>query len=100
MKHLQILNAVLLAFGLAMGIILAVVCVLYGVHVGSEPQLRSDLPNLFILTGLFLFLGLAGGIAFLAHRRRWTGRWLLQALPLAPVAGLGLFLLSLRASAG
>ena len=97
MKYLQITNAAVLAFGLAMGIILAVVCLLYGVHVGSEPQLRGDLPNLFILTGLFLFLGLAGGIAFLAHRRQWPGHWLLQALPLAPVAGLGLFLVSLGA---
>jgi len=96
-KYLQITNAAVLAFGLSMGTILAVVCVLYGVHVGSEPQLRGDLPNLFALTGLFLGLGLAGGVAFLAHRRQWLGRWLLQALPLAPVAGLGLFLLSLRA---
>ena len=97
MKHLQILNAVLLAFGLAMGIILAVVCILYGTHVGSEPQLRADLPGLLVLTGLFLGLGLAGGATFLGHRRQWPGRWLLQALPLVPVAGLGIFLASLRA---
>lgn len=96
MKYLQITNAAVLAFGLAMGLILAVVCLLYGAHVGHEPQLRSDLPRLFALTGLFLGLGGAGGVAFLAHRRQWTGRWLLQALPLAPVAGLGLFLISLR----
>ena len=97
MKHLQILNAVLLAFGAAMGLILAVVCVLYGAHVGSEPQLRADLPGLFVLTGLFLGLGLAGGAAFLGHRRQWPGHWLLQALPLAPIAGLGIFLVSLGA---
>ena len=96
MKYLQILNAVLLAFGAAMGIILAVVCILYGAHVGSEPQLRSDMPGLFVLTGLFLGLGLAGGAAFLGHRRHWFARWLVQALPLAPVAGLGIFLISLR----
>lgn len=96
MKYLQILNAVLLAFGSAMGIILAVVCILYGAHVGSEPQLRSDMPGLFVLTGLFLGLGLAGGAAFLGHRRGWFARWLVQVLPLAPVAGLGIFLIGLR----
>lgn len=96
MKYLQITNAAVLVFGSAMGLILAVVCLLYGAHVGHEPQLRGDLPHLFALTGLFVALGGAGGIAFLAHRRGWTGRWLLQALPLAPIAGLGVFLLSLR----
>lgn len=96
MRYLQILNAVLLAFGAAMGLILAVVCVLYGAHVGTEPQLRSDLPGLFVLTGLFLGLGVAGGVAFLGHRRGWLARWLVQTLPLAPVAGLGIFLVSLQ----
>lgn len=90
------LNAAVLAFGAAMGVILAVVCLLYGAHVGAEPQLRDDLPQLYRVTGLFLGLGGAGALAFFGHRRQWPGRWFLQALPLAPVAGLGLFLLSLR----
>lgn len=97
MKYLQILNAALLAFGAAMGVILAVVCLLYGAHLDSEPQLRGQLPALFLVTGLFLGLGVAAGVALLAHRRRWPGRWLLQGLPLAPVAGLGVFLLGLKA---
>jgi hypothetical protein len=95
MKHLQIFNAAVLAFGAAMGLIMAVVCVLYGAHVGAEPQLRGDLPQLYLVTGLFLGLGGAGALAFFGHRRHWPGRWLLQALPAAPVAGLGLFLVSL-----
>lgn len=97
MKYLQITNAAVLAMGLVMGTILAVVCVLYLSHAGDEPQLRDDLPRLFLVTGLFLALGLAAGIAFFAHRRQWAGRWLLQALPLAPIAGLALFLMGLRA---
>lgn len=94
---MQILNAVTLAFGAAMGVILAVVCVMYLANVGEAPRLMSDLPPLLLLTGLFLALALTGGAAFLAHRRGWPGRWLIQGLPLAPVAGLGAFLLSLRA---
>ena len=97
MKYLQILNGALLAFGAAMGVILAVVCILYGAHLDSEPQLRGQLPALVLVTGLFLGLGAAAGVAFLAHRRGWSARWLLQGLPLAPVAGLGVFLLGLRA---
>lgn len=97
MKYLQITNAAVLAMGLVMGTILAVVCVLYLSHAGNEPQLRDDLPRLFLVTGLFLALGLAAGVAFLGHRRQWPGRWLFQALPLAPIAGLGLFLMGLRA---
>lgn len=96
MKYLQILNAAVLAFGAAMGLILGVVCVLYGAHVGAEPRLRADLPQLLLITSLFLGLGAAGALAFFGQRRHWPARWLLQALPLAPVAGLGLFLLGLR----
>lgn len=95
MKYLQILNASVLAFGAAMGMILAVVCLLYGVHLEDAPQLRAQMPRLLTATGLFLALGVAGGASFLGQRRGWPGRWLLQATPLAPVAGLGLFLLSL-----
>jgi hypothetical protein len=97
MKHLQILNAAVLITGAAMAINLAVVCLLYHVHVTSEPRLAGDLPRLYALTGLFTGLGVAGAAAFLAHRRQWPARWLLQALPLAPVAGIAVFLAGLRA---
>jgi peptidoglycan/LPS O-acetylase OafA/YrhL len=96
MKYLQILNAAVLITGAAMAINLAVVCLLYVVHAASEPRLAGDLPRLYVLTGLFTALGVAGAAAFLAHRRAWPGRWLLQGLPLVPVAGLALFLAGLR----
>ena len=96
MKHLQILNATLLAFGGAMGLILAVVCILYGVHVGSEPRLAADLPRLYALTGLFAGLAAAGALALFGHRRGWVLRWPLQALPLAPLAGILIFVITLR----
>jgi hypothetical protein len=97
MKYLQIANGAVLALGLVMGLVLGVVCVLYLANLGSHPELRAELPALLQVTGLFLGLGLAGGAAFLGQRRGWPGRWLLQAVPLAPVAGLALFLASLRA---
>jgi hypothetical protein len=96
MKYLQILNAAALVAGAAMAINLAVVCVLYLVHAGSEPRLAADLPRLYALTGLFTGLGVAGAGAFLAHRRQWPARWLLQALPVVPVLGLAAFLAGLR----
>jgi hypothetical protein len=96
MKGLQILNAAVLITGAAMAINLAVVCLLYGVHVGSAPRLAADMPRLFLLTGLFTGLGLAGAGAFFGQRRHWRGRWALQALPIVPVLGIVAFLLGLR----
>jgi len=95
MKYLQILNGAVIVTGAAMAINLAVVCLLYNVHATSEPRLAGDLPRLYALTGLFTGLGIAGAAAFLAHRRAWPARWLLQALPLAPIAGIALFLAGL-----
>jgi hypothetical protein len=96
MKYLQILNAAVLITGAAMAINLAVVCLLYGVHVDSEPRLAADLPRLYAITALFAGLGLAGAGAFFGQRRQWTARWLLQAVPLLPALGLVAFLAGLR----
>ena len=97
MKYLQILNAATVVVGAAMAINLAVVCVLYLANVGHEPQLAADLPRLYALTGLFAAIGAAGASAFLAQRRHWPARWLLQGLPVVPVLGLVVFLTGLRA---
>lgn len=96
MKGLQILNAAVLVTGAVMAINLAVVCLLYGVHVDSAPRLASDLPRLYTLTGLFTALALAGAAAFFGHRRHWPGHWALQALPIVPILGLVAFLVGLR----
>lgn len=96
MKYLQILNLAVLALGAALSLVLAVVCLLYGVHLDLQPRLRSDLIGLLILTGWFAGFGMAGALAFFGHRGRWLLRWPLQALPLAPFAGILLFLLGLK----
>jgi hypothetical protein len=96
MKALQILNAAALIVGAAMAVNLAVVCLLYAVHADGAPRLAADLPRLYALTALFTGLGVAGACAFLAQRRQWTARWLLQALPAVPVLGIAAFLAGLR----
>lgn len=96
MRYLQILNAALLALGAAMALVLAVVCLLYGVHLEEAPQLRGDLPRLFLLTGLFVLLAGASAAVFLAHRRDWPGRWLLQVTPFVALAAVVLFFARLQ----
>ena len=96
MKYLQILNAAVLITGAVMGLNLAVVCLLYGVHLDSAPRLVADMPRLYALTGLFAALAGAGAVAFFGHRRTWAGRWLLQALPVVPVIGILAFLAGLK----
>jgi peptidoglycan/LPS O-acetylase OafA/YrhL len=87
MKYLQILNAVLGALGASMGIVLAVVCIFYWVYLDLDPTLRGQVPPLMFATAAFALLAMAGVGAFVAHRRGWTARWLLQ---LGPVLSLGL----------
>jgi uncharacterized YccA/Bax inhibitor family protein len=92
----QILNAVITALGATLAIVLAVVCLMYAVHLDAEPQLRSQMPWLLTLTGLFAGFGMAGAAAFVAHRRGWPARWVLQGLPLLSLASIVVFFARLR----
>ena len=96
MKYLQICNAALAAFGAAMAVCLGVVCLFYVVHLDLDGKLAAQLPLLLVITGAFAGLALAGFGAFLAQRRGWPGRWLVQGLPAAPLAGIVLFFLGLK----
>lgn len=96
MKYLQIFNVALLVLGASMAVNLAVVCLLYGVHLESEPRLAADMPRLYFLTALFTGLGAGATVAFLGHRRTWPGRWLLQGLPVLPIVGILAFLVGLK----
>lgn len=88
MKHLQVLNAVLAAAGAAMALVLAVVCLIYSLYLDRQPQLRAEMPLLLTFTAVFAGLMLAAGLAFIAQRRQWSRRWLLQSLPLLALAGI------------
>lgn len=96
MKYLQILNVVFAAFGATMVVTLGVVWVLYAVYAGSQPQLRGQMHGLVVLVAWFAAFGLAGAAAFAGHRRRWPLRWLAQAAPLLPLAGIVQFFAGLR----
>jgi Ca2+/Na+ antiporter len=96
MKHLQILNAVLLAVGAAIGLVLGVVCLIYTVYLDSAPRLRAEMPLLLAFTAAFATLMLAAALAFFGHRRRWHARWLLQCLPVLPLAAIILILVNLK----
>lgn len=96
MKALQILNAAAAIIGAAMAVNLGVVCLLYGVHLGQEPRLAADMPALYALTALFAALGVAGAAAFVAQRKGWPARWLVQGAPLLPVLGILAFLAGLK----
>lgn len=96
MKYLQILNGALAALGAALGTVLAVVCLMYAVHLDSAPRLRDDMPMLLAATGAFVALGAVALGAFVGHRRSWRLRWALQALPFAALASLALIAAQLR----
>jgi hypothetical protein len=96
MRYLQILNAVMLALGGALAVCMGVVCLLYGIYLDSEPQLRAEMPRLYAVTVAFAGMGLAGLAAFEAQRRRWLLRWLAQLLPVLPMIGLALVVSWLR----
>jgi hypothetical protein len=96
MKYLQILNAVLAALGAAIGVVLAVVCIFYWVYLDLDPKLPAQMPQLLTASVVFSALAAAGLVAFLAHRRQWSGRWLLQLAPLAPLIGIAVFFSKLR----
>ena len=96
MKHLQIFNAVLLATGAALGLVLAVVCLIYSFYLDGEPRLQADMPALLSLTGGFTGLAVTAALAFRGHQQQWTWRWLAQASPLIPVLGITIYLANLR----
>lgn len=96
MKYLQILNAVMLALGLSVGLCMGVVCLLYGVHLDAEPRLHAEMPRLYGVTAAFTALGVAGLVAFVAQRRRWLLRWLAQLLPVLPIAGMAVVIEQMR----
>lgn len=96
MKRVQVLNAVLLAAGAAMALVLSVVCLIYGFYVSSVPRLRVELEALLVLSAAFWAMAGGGALAFLGHRNRSAWRWLAQPLPLLPLAGIGAWLLTLN----
>lgn len=92
MNRLQILNAVLVAAGAAMGLVMSVVCLIYLFYMPSVPRLRNEFAVLLLLSVGFWSVAAASAVVFVAHRRHWRWRWLAQPLPLLPMAAIGTYL--------
>lgn len=92
MNRLQIFNAVVLAAGAAMGLVMSVVCLIYLFYLPSVPRLRAEFDGLLVLSGGFWAIAATSAVVFVAHRRQARWRWLAQPLPLLPMAGIGLYL--------
>ena len=91
MSRLQIFNAVLLAAGASLALVLSVVCVIYLFYITGVPRLRAELGTLIGLSAVFWTLAGASGLAFIAQRQQYRWRWLVQPLPLLPLAGVALY---------
>ncbi len=89
---LLIIDASIACLGLTMGLVQAVVCILYGFVLDMSPALVKQLPMLLWSTAIFTGIGLAFlGVFFMLLRgRNW--RWPAQGLVLVSLAPAGLVL--------
>lgn len=92
MNGLQIFNAVVIAAGASLGLVLGVVCVIYLFYIGDTPRLQGQFEALLWLTLGCTMVSAAAALAFHAQRgqRRW--RWWVQPLPAVPLAAMAMYL--------
>jgi len=86
---LLIIDAAIAALALTMGLVQAVVCILYGFVLDMSPALVRQMPMLLWSTTIFTVVGLLflAGFFLLLRGRAW--RWLMQGVAfftLAPAA--------------
>ena len=82
-RFLLIFDAAVAALALTMGLVQAVVCILYGFSLDLSPALDKQIPVLLWSTGLFTLVGLLFLGCFWWLLRRGAGYILLQILTLA-----------------
>lgn len=70
MNYLALLTGVLLALGVTMSVILAVVCLLMGLNLDARPGLRAEWPLLMQSTLLFVAITIPIAVAWWSLRRR------------------------------
>ena len=96
-RFLLIVDASMAALALTMGLVQAVVCVLYGFSLDLSPSLAKQMPVLLWSTLIFTALGLLFLGCFWWFLRRGTGYVVLQILALASLLPAGLILVRLFA---
>lgn len=85
MRYLLILNAALFALAATIGMVLCVVCLMYGVNLGTAPSVMREMPSLIAATVTFCGLAVVLGVGFWGLLRARPWRWLGEL-----VAALGL----------
>ncbi len=86
MKSLQVVNAVVAAAGASLGLVLAVVGVIYSFYIADVPRLRDEFCALLLLSLGFWAVAGAAALAYLGQKRHSTWRWVAQATPIIPLA--------------
>lgn len=94
-KLLMIVDASLAALGITMGMVQAVVCVLYLFTLDESPALSREMPMLVASTAIFTVLGLLFLASFIGLLRQRTWRWPVQVLVFVAIAPASLALYAL-----
>ncbi|MBV62667.1 hypothetical protein [Abyssibacter profundi] len=75
MRYLYYLNCAMMALSAVLTVVLAVVCLIYVLYLGREPQLQQELRLLFVTTGLFGVMTAGGVVAVLGQHRGRPWHW-------------------------
>lgn len=94
---LLIIDAAIACLGLTMGLVQAVVCILYGFVLDMSPALVKQMPMLLWSTAIFTVVGLIFLVGFFMLLRGRSGRWPVQGVALASLAPAGVVLTRLFA---
>lgn len=89
MKLLRLYNIALTLIGATMALLLAVVCLLYAVHIDASPKMREEWPALVAATLMFGALALASAVAWQGLRKNAAWQWPAQAVLLAVLGFIG-----------
>lgn len=75
MRYLYYLNCAMMALSAVLTVVLAVVCLIYVIYMGQEPQLQDELRLLLITTGLFGVMTAGGVAAVIGQRKQRHWHW-------------------------
>lgn len=92
MSGLQVFNAVVIAAGSALGLVLGVVCVIYAFYLGEVPRLRNEFWPMVLLSIGFWSVAATAALAYWGQRRQARWRWLAQPMPVVPLAAIVAYL--------
>lgn len=97
MKYLLILNAALFALTATIGVVLCVVCLMYGVNLGSAPSVQREMPALIAATLTFCGLAALLGLGFWGLLRQRPWRWIGELVGALALVGSSMYLYGLFA---